>query len=123
MTYLQSCLLLKKYFFEFLDRDDCLSDVSRYIIRTFAQMRGKDITRRIVGQKNRSLSLHTQQKVAAISNCKTYKNINKKNVGNNNEIEISGEDDVDNNKTTDCGKLSEIEISDDEADDESIDSD
>ena len=52
MIYLQSCLLFKKYFCEFLDdSEDCLSKVSNYVIRTFARMRDKDITRRIMGQK------------------------------------------------------------------------
>ena len=76
MIYLQACMPLGKVLTEFLDENEsCIefSEVYKYIIRTYARMRGKDITRRIMGQKRRSLSLHTRQKVAAVSDQKTYK--------------------------------------------------
>ena len=74
MVYLQACLPLGKVLTEFLDEDDsCIefSEVYNYVICTYARMRGKDITRCIIGQKRRSLSLHTCQKVAAVSDWKT----------------------------------------------------
>mmetsp|Transcript_46564 Transcript_46564/g.90978 ORF Transcript_46564/g.90978 Transcript_46564/m.90978 type:complete len:151 (-) Transcript_46564:269-721(-) len=131
MKYLQSFSLLKTYFLEFLDDDDdgkeSLSEVSNYVICMYAWMRGKDITRRIMGQKNRSLSLHTRQKVTVVSNCSTYKKI-KKNVDSD-DVSNEKEDDIGNDKIADGDDeitnhdvLNKMEISDDEDDDE-IDSD
>ena len=48
-----------------------LRSVLTYVTRTFSRIRGKDITWRVMGQKPRSLSLHTRQKVSAVSNSKT----------------------------------------------------
>ena len=44
---------------------ETISDVYAYILRTYSRMRGKEIARRIMGHKMRSLKLHTRQKVAA----------------------------------------------------------
>ena len=53
--------------------DVILTDLLNCILRTYSRMRGKDLVRRIMGKKTRSLSLHTQQKVAAKSDPSNYK--------------------------------------------------
>ena len=50
-----------------------IADILKYILRTYSRMRGKDLVRRIMGKKSRSLNLHTRQKVAAASDPSWFK--------------------------------------------------